>query len=59
MVEFLKEIEYAAFFDPMNQFKESRVPIEKRTDPLTGRIRRVLQFRFQLPEARDLKSIID
>ena len=59
MVAFLKDIEEAVFLDPTNHFKEIKIPIEKRVNPLTGKTGRVLPFPFQLPEAKDLQPIIE
>jgi galactose-1-phosphate uridylyltransferase len=54
-----KEIEEAVFLDPYNEFKEKRLSIEKRTDPLSGLIGRLVTFRFRLPEAVDLNPTIE
>jgi galactose-1-phosphate uridylyltransferase len=59
MVAFVKEIEEAVYLDPFDEFREKRVSIEKRTDPLTGQTGRVIPFRFRRPEAKDLKPLIE
>jgi len=58
-VELKKEIEEAVFLDPYMEFREKRLVIEKRTHPLTGRICRMVTFRFRLPERVDLAPVVE
>ena len=59
MIRFDKEIRDAIFLNPKDQFKEKRVAIERRINPLTGETGWVLPHGFRLKEPKELQSLIE
>jgi UDPglucose--hexose-1-phosphate uridylyltransferase len=57
-VDFNIEIEEAVFLDPARDFQETRVPLERRKDPLTGRSAWVIPNRLRFPEPIDLEQLM-
>ena len=59
MIEFQREIKRGRFLDPRNEFKETTVDSEIRTDPLTGATGRICHFAFSSGPPGDLDAILE
>lgn len=58
MFQLIKETREAVFLNPMENFKEKKVVIERRFDPLTQQIGWVLPHGFRLKEPKDLQQTV-
>lgn len=58
-IEFCKIVKEAKYLDPTKDFKETTLPIEIRTDPLTKKQGRVVNFRFKLPAKPDFSELVE
>lgn len=58
-VEFRKVLRETRFLDPMSGFAENKRVTEIRTDPLTGRTARVLDWPGRLPSKPDLSALVE
>jgi galactose-1-phosphate uridylyltransferase len=56
---FKKELSRATILDFTDGFKEKSIPIEIRTDRFTGRVSRILDFRWKLPQSSHDPELIE
>jgi galactose-1-phosphate uridylyltransferase len=54
---FRKEVVFAQFLDPQNNFREKEVKVEIRWDPLTDWSSRIVEHRPNLPGPQDLQAL--
>jgi galactose-1-phosphate uridylyltransferase len=58
-IEFRSITKNAVFYDPFNNFQETRRPTEIRIDPLTGRSSRIIYFPVTLPPPPDQSQLAE
>ncbi|MEW5909045.1 MAG: hypothetical protein AB1659_04510 [Thermodesulfobacteriota bacterium] len=56
---FQKELSTATILDFTDGFREKTIPIEVRTDRFTGRVSRILDFRWKLPQSSHDPALIE
>ncbi len=56
---FEKRLDEATLLDHTDNFREKRVPVEIRTDHFTGRVSRILKFRWKLPRSSHDPALIE
>ena len=58
-IEFRKVTQQVRLLDPRENFAETSLSFDLRTDPLTHQTGRVISYRFALPEKPDLSGLIE
>ncbi|MFB6082311.1 MAG: hypothetical protein ABEJ67_05770 [Halanaeroarchaeum sp.] len=59
-IEFPSVRQEATFYNPLEDFAETTIPVEVREDPLTGRQTRIVPENFLVPdEAPDISEVVD
>lgn len=58
-IRFEKRLKQTRFLDPSREYQEGLQHTEIRTDPLTGRTSRILNFPMRVPPKPDLTPLVD
>ncbi|MFB6266403.1 MAG: hypothetical protein ABEI31_01985 [Halodesulfurarchaeum sp.] len=59
-IEFARASQEATFYNPLEDFQETTIEVEVRTDPLTGRQTRLVPESFLMPEEEpDLTPVVE